>query len=346
MLYYLNVSDKTELNQVKPTNLAAIGWSEKDLERLLARHIDRIVREDQLFVIHQERQYQEEPDIMAVDRSGTVHIFELKRWISASENLLQVLRYGQKFGQYDYQALNHLFRTYVTRIGSSGPKHLVSAHQEYFELDEPLQTSDFNASQSFVLVTDGLDRETRDAISYWSAHGLPVTALTYQVYQTTNGDMLFEVRPYGPEDDGFMDFADGLSIVNTNVTYMPDAWREMLDHSKAAAYYGRKTSVARIAKNTPIALYHTGVGIIAIGKTTGDFQRAPCGNDPDEEYFVPCEFEKTIDPVSEASLAVSAREINDYLGSSHRFRQTVYTLPQEAIGFIRKRLGKPPGQRD
>lgn len=338
MLFYLDENDKSVLSEVPASTLEQFGWLEKDLEELVAKHIDKVVREDQLLVIHQERRYQEEPDILALDRQGNLHIFELKRWKSSSENLLQVLRYGQIFGQRDYSGLNYLFHNYLLRVGGTNQRELVDAHKEYFELDEPLNKSDFNEGQRFVVVTDGLDRETREAIDYWSRHGLPVTALAYQVYRTTNGDLLFDVQPYGPEGDTFVEAPDGLVVINTNSTYMADAWREMLEQQKVAAYYGRKTAVTGIAKGSPVALYHTGVGIVAFGKATDTFRRAPCGEDPDEEYYVPCEFETIVNPVEEPDKAVTAREVNEALGASHRFRLTAYTLPPEAVDFVRKTL--------
>lgn len=338
MLFYLKETDKSALEEVRPTTLQKLGWVEKDLENLVARHIDRIVREDQLLVIHQERRYQEEPDILALDKEATLNIFELKRWSSSPENLLQVLRYGQRFGQYDYVALDYLFQSYMMRVGGATRKALAVAHQEYFELPEPLLLSAFNCRQNFVVVTDGLDRPTREAIDYWSKHSLPVTALTYRIYRTTNGDLLFEARPYGPEGDTFEELPEGLVVINTNSTYMPDAWKEMFEHQRASAYYDRKTAVCGIAKGNPIALYHRGIGIVAFGKTLDTFRRAPYGNDPDEEYYVPCEFEITVDPITEREKAVTAREVNDFLGASHRFRLTRYTLPSEAVEFVRDKL--------
>ena len=53
--------------------------------------------------IFTERKGKEEPDILALDKNGDLYIFELKRWGSDQENLLQVLRYGQLFaGVYCY----------------------------------------------------------------------------------------------------------------------------------------------------------------------------------------------------------------------------------------------------
>jgi hypothetical protein len=343
MLFYLDKEDKTVLTSVQPTTLQKLGWLEKDLENLVAKYIDRIVREDQLLVIHQQRQHQEEPDILALDKEGNLHIFELKRWGSNQENLLQVLRYGQIFGQYGYDALDHLFQRYLMRIGEGKQgkhKHLVEAHKQYFEMPEELPLSAFNQHQRFIIVTNGLDRQTREAISYWGNHGLSITALTYQVYKTLKGDLLFEVSPYGPAGDTFIEAPEGLVVVNTNATYMPDAWKDMFHQGRASAYYGRKTAVRSIAQGSPIALYHTGVGIVAFGKTIGPCVDAPHGDDPEGEYYVRCDFEFTVDPSKDPEKAVTAREVNDFLGASHRFRLTVYTLPQEAVKFVRDTLKK------
>ncbi len=85
---------------------------ERKSSNLGSKKIDEIVRTDQLMLIMQERSRQEEPDILAINQHGTLFIFELKRWENKSENILQVLRYGQKFGRYDYDKLNHFFLSY------------------------------------------------------------------------------------------------------------------------------------------------------------------------------------------------------------------------------------------
>ena len=50
----------------------------------------------------QSRRWQEEPDLMAVDKNGYLYIFELKAWESHPSNLLQVLRYAQLYGPSKY----------------------------------------------------------------------------------------------------------------------------------------------------------------------------------------------------------------------------------------------------
>lgn len=338
MLFYLDPNDRTSLKPLPGTTLARHGWTEKELEVLVAQHIDHVVRESQLLVVHQERRYQEEPDIMALDREGRLHLFELKRWGSDAENLLQVLRYGQRFGQHDYDALDNIFRRYAGREGQDGAvADLARAHQSYFDLPDPLPRARFNHDQVFVVMVNGLDRATREALAYWGSKGLPIRPLVYRVYSTRGGDLLFEIEPYGTEPDttDLDDAAAGLAVVNTNVTYMADAWRDMLDGSKVAAYYGRKTAVDRLAIGDPVALFHRGVGVIALGRATTTFRRGSVGSDVDEEHYVLVDFEFKVNPTEEPHRAVTAREINEHLQASHRFRQTVYTLPASVVGFIR-----------
>ena len=52
---------------------------------------------------------------MALDKNGELYIFELKRWGSNQENILQVLRYGQIFGKSNYVELNNLFKKYTNK---------------------------------------------------------------------------------------------------------------------------------------------------------------------------------------------------------------------------------------
>lgn len=347
MLYYLDRKDKKALRPLRGTKLAALGWSEKDLEDLVAEHIGRFVTENQLFTIAQSTTFREEPDIMALDREGRLHIFELKRWQSSQENLLQVLRYGQVFGRHDYRDLNDIFARHHRRKGQMAngtpAPELRDAHAKYFELVSPLESARFNHDQRFIVMTNGLDRATREAIAYWGAKKLDVRPLIYRVYETEGKDLLIEIDAYGAEFDDGQDGvvhggSEGLIVVNTNSAYMPEAWKDMIKEGKAAAFYERKTSIDGIASGSKIALYHTGVGFIAVGKTTSHCVIADVEEGDGEEYHVRCAFEFVVDPEKDPKKAVKAWEVNEALNASHRFRQTVYTLPGEALQFIRERM--------
>lgn len=136
-------------------------------------------------------------------------------------------------------------------------------------------------------------------------------------------------------------------IVNTNVTYMPDAFKDMLDKNKAAAYGDRKNAADAIQRGDRVFLYHTGVGIIAVGRALDHVRIAACGNDPDGEHFVPIRFDLHADPVATPWKCVPAWEINQALGACYRFRRTVFSVESDMADkieeLLRKKHARAPG---
>lgn len=129
MLYRLKEDKNYE--KVKRTTLANIGWKEKNLEDLLSKNINDLIYSNDLMTIFTQRVWKEEPDILALDVTGDLYIFELKRWASNPENLLQVLRYGQLYGGSNYDELNELYKKHHMGAGE-----LLDAHKKHFDLTE------------------------------------------------------------------------------------------------------------------------------------------------------------------------------------------------------------------
>ncbi|MFH0992405.1 MAG: hypothetical protein V1799_20585 [bacterium] len=329
--------DTSDVEKLKEVRLADSGLRERDLENLISKRIEQLVRTDQLMVIMQERSRQEEPDILALDESGTLFIFELKRWEGRGENVLQVLRYGQKFGRYEYDRLNYFYQSYSRHRQQEVT--LKEAHREYFGLSASLEENLFNISQQFVVVTNGLDYDTWDAIAFWKAKGLNIFPLIYRLFRLSD-KLHIDFDPYGPVPDAPKDSESGLYVVNTNLTYDPDAYQEMVTERKGAAYYDRKYAIQNIKAGNSVCLYHVGVGVIGIGKAKTDYQKKDIGSDLAAEYYVPIEFQYLVNINSEnwTSLAVHAWEINAKFGTSYRFRQTVFQLPYEFAEFIKDKF--------
>lgn len=329
--------DDSDICKAEEITLAASGVKEQDLENIISKRIDTLVRTDQLMIIMQERQRQEEPDILAIDEKGKLHIFELKRWQSNSENLLQVLRYGQKFGRYNYDKLNYFYQSY--RHGRQDQIELAEAHKEFFELSNVLNESAFNADQQFIIVANGLDYDTWDAIAYWREKGLNITALIYRIYRL-HDNLYIDFDPYGPIPDAPKEHESGLFVINTNKTYMPQAYEEMVAEKKGSAYYDRKYSIQNIKAGNSVCLYHVRIGIIGVGKAKTDYMIKDVNGDKDEEYYVSIEFEFLVDIHEDnwQDKAVHAWELNNHFNTSYRFRQTVFQLPYEFLDYIKKRF--------
>lgn len=345
MLYHLPRKEKSKrrggLVSVKQSSLKDAGWSEKDLEDTLAENIDKLIREEHLMTIFQERPRKEEPDLLALDKIGGLHIFELKRWEAEERSILQVLGYGQKFGQYDYERLNDLFALYRSKGGGRGStRDLQEEHRQYFELSEPLPPGKFNHKQQFVVVADGLDFPTMMAINYWRSKNLPIKALTYRVYETKD-EFLLDFNPYSPVEDEIGEVRRTRNwVVNTNFTYRPREYLKMLEESKASAYYERKHAVDDIQKGERVFLYHTGSGIIAYGHAKRKFKEKSYSGEKGEEHFVPCRFKIKVNPKKEPDKVLSAREINNALGSNYCFRQTAFSIDDRVADKIQELLKK------
>lgn len=323
MLYNFSLKHPEASTRVLVQSPANFQIKEKDIEVFFAAHLNEIILEDQLMLIGQERAMQEEADLLALDRSGRLYIFELKRWQSKAENLLQVLRYGQIFGRYKYEALQSLAKRHQKLDGDLREKHKL-----HFELDDALTESAFNHDQVFVIITNGIDHDTLEAIQYWKNKGIKIDSLTYRFYKTDTEPLIwFDV--YNPDQDVIFEENPEIFCINTNVTYMADAWSDMLRQGRVSAYYDRKYAVSRIPKGSTIYLYHTGNGIIAKGKTTNVYQKGPCDGNPDEEFYVPVKFEWKLDNPQKWKDAVKAWEINNKLGAGYRFRQTCFGISKE-----------------
>lgn len=117
---------------------------------MIVENIDDFISSRSLMPIFKERKFQEEPDIMALDTNGNLYIFELKRWQAKEENLLQVLRYGQLFGNSSYEDLDNMYKNFTERNDVS----LLKKHSDYFGLEKSLDKNEFNKEQNFIMVTN------------------------------------------------------------------------------------------------------------------------------------------------------------------------------------------------
>jgi hypothetical protein len=329
MLYKINREDPDQSERIQIKTPFDFQILEEHIENFLRSRLSELVSEDELMLIGQERKGQEEADLLAIDKEGILYIFELKRWQSNHENILQVLRYGQIFGRYGYEDLEDLAQRQQKLEGS-----LKDKHQKYFQLQSPLSQESFNREQVFVLVTSGVDKDTISAVNYWSSKGLKIVCAPYRIYDIDDVPYI-QFDTYNPSDEVLHEENTDYFIVNTNSSYMEDSWKEMINGGKASAYYDRKGAIARVKKGSTVYLYHTGQGVIARGTATSDFKKTDYDGDKDEEFYVPLSFDWALpDQSSWSQKAVKASDINQALNSGYRFRQTVFSISKSMADVI------------
>lgn len=329
----LNVDRKTKTaTRIRGERLKSLGLDERAFQGILYNSLDTLIPEGELLLLMQSRQWREEPDLMAIDKDGKLYIFELKIWESRSENLLQVLRYGQIFGSHKYEALDRLYRTFQKKNGS-----LKDAHSRIFEQELPEEK--FNNAQVFVVVTNGIDLKTREAIQYWRERSLDVRPWIYRVYKgASKSEMLLEISTFSSNDNPYEDISEGYYILNTNISNSQDDHDSMLREEKAAAFYSPpKFSIEKLKKGDIIFLYQSRVGIVAVGMADGKLQKRNYHDDPkevDEEYFM------KLNKFHPLTCPISAAEIKEITGINYRFLQTMFGVDRDSGLSLRKEASK------
>jgi hypothetical protein len=318
--------------RVTGERLRTFSLDERGLQDVLFRSLDRLLPDEELLLIAQSRSWQEEPDLLALDERGQLYIFEIKVWESRSENLLQALRYGQLFGTHDYAALDQVFR----RSDETG-RSLAAAHDAAFGVD--LAPEEFNRKQVFVILTNGLDFRTREAVQYWREAGLDVRPWVYRAYADREGSFLLEISRFAVKDNPYEDVVAGFYILNTNSRNNQEDHDDMLANRKAAAYFVPwKYKIERLERGDTVFLYQSGAGIVAMGKASGKLEKAAYHGDPnhaDEEYFMTLDRFQRVDP------PVPAAQIKEVTGTNHVFLGTMFSIDAEGaaalIAYIQRR---------
>ena len=330
MLFELDPKKK-EINIVERVHLNDFNWDERQFQNLLFQNLERIIQEEELLLIMQSRRWQEEPDLMAIDENGDLWIFELKAWESHPSNILQALRYGQKYGQFNYDDLNEVYRKF-------GKGKLIEVHKKRFP-DKNISPGLFNKNQHFVIITNGLDIKTREAIIFWHEKNLDIRPWIYRIYQTADKKLYLELNTFRTKDDPFEDIEEGYFIVNTNTKYDKRDEKDMLSEKKAAAYFDPwKKSIKRIQSGDRVFLYSSGgIGIIARGIAKGRYKRKAYHDNPkdaDEEYYV--ELKKFL----KCKTPLKPSEIKDITGIDYRFMKTCFAVDRSSGNKIWKKISE------
>jgi len=324
----LSIDRNTRLTHKKTgSRLQTFGLDERGLQDILFKTLDRLFPDDELILLMQSRHWQEEPDLMAIDKNGRLFIFELKAWESHPSNLLQVLRYAQLYGPSKYADLDAWYKK-----ATDPSQTLKVAHAAKFATD--LDEGAFNKKQVFVVMTNGLDYRTREAIQYWRSCRLDIRPWVYRLYDGTPNEILLEMSAFRVDDNPYEDIAEGYYILNTNISNDQIDHDDMLANHKAAAYFDPwKYKIERLAKGDVVYLYQSKVGIVAVGKADGKLVKAPYqGNSahPDEEYYMKLLDFRKVDP------PMTAADVKRVTGVDYVFMQTMFGLDATGGKDIRK----------
>ncbi len=273
MLYKLTLEGEQNIEPIPFFDLGELSKIEKDLENLIAANLlDKLFEDNALMPIHQERSYQSEADIYALNEKGDLVVFELKRGVGGDDAMVQILRYAQSAGQWGYDYLNNLFKK------SHPEKDLAEAHKDAFQLERVLTPGDFNRNQHLYVVASAANEQLARSLNYWKSKGLSVEFIPYRIYKL-NDQLYFEFFSK-PHDIHINPNQVKGVILDTNRTYNEDCVWQMLEKKRAAAYGEQSYFADYIKKRDYVFLSHKHYGIIAAGEVLSNSK----WEDEEEKY--------------------------------------------------------------
>lgn len=330
MLYKLGLSSG-KFNKLEPvafSDFSSFGNNEKDLENLIANSILDVLFEDaSLMPIFQERQWQAEADIYALNENGGLVIFELKCSSAGEGAVHQALRYAQDAGQWSFSKIQGKYQIY-----SGMEANLVQAHREAFNLEHPLDAKEFNTKQHLIVIGSAADENLISAVDYWKKQGVSIEFLPYRIYEIGN-DKYFEffASPY----DKHKNPGDVKGVLfDTNRSYDEDSIWYMMENSRVAAFGGAKRFVEYVYAGDIVFFSHTGVGLVAAGKVIGGI-KVP----DDKTLYRDVEFITTIPKRGESIKAMPFAKVSEVTGKSFFWARTIkvpYLLREEAENLAKE----------
>lgn len=287
---------------------------EKELEDLLAQNLfDVLFEESKLMPIFQERAWQEEADIYALNERGDLFVFELKRDGAGAGAVHQALRYCEKASQLGFEELQGKLRKYQ----ADDTLDLQAEHATNFELETALSRSSFNREQHLVVIGSAGDEALIRNVDYWKSKGLSLNFVPYRIYQI-GGHSYFELFSLPYDQHSNPAHKKGV-IFDTNLSYDADSIWYMCENNRVAAFGDIKGVVHSLGKGDIVFLYHKGRGIVAAGEI---LREAKSDDEWDANY---CELKwLTPKPTREKPLAaMSAARIREVMGFGFFWARTL-----------------------
>jgi len=331
MLYRLGQNDGKfdKLEPVAFKDFSSFGNLEKDLEELIAKSILDVLFEDaSLMPIFQERQYQAEADIYALNEKGELIIFELKRGSAGEGAVHQALRYAQDAGQWTYSTLQNKYQQYT---GSSTDLHL--SHQEAFNLEHSLDAKELNNKQHLIIIGSAADDSLINAVDYWKHQGVSIDFLPYRIYEL-NGVKYFEffALPY----DKHKNPSDIKGVLfDTNRSWDEESIWYMMENSRVAAFGDAKRFVDYVYPGDIVFFSHKWTGLVAAGRVKKGRIKAP----DEETLYRDVEFITPVPKKGEAIKAMPFGKVSEITGKSFFWTRTIkvpYLSRNEAEHLVKE----------
>lgn len=125
-------------------------------------------------------------DIVGVDEDGNLVVVESKKGETPRGVIAQALDYTSRLRQHEYSDLQTEYNEFLSKHGyaDDNVQRLQDAHQDHFDLADPLSKEEFNSDQRIVVIGATIDNATTNMADYLRDRGdIDVVLVEYTVYQ-------------------------------------------------------------------------------------------------------------------------------------------------------------------
>lgn len=314
MLYKLsNHPPELSLTPVAFKDFSHFGHLEKQLEDLIARNILNVLFEESgLMPIFQERSYQAEADIYALNEHGELFIFELKRTAAGVDAVQQLLRYAQEAGRWSFAQLQAKYQGYIQQ------QHcLLKAHQEAFQLEHCLDPKQFNRRQKLLVIGSAAEDSLVESVDYWQRQGVAIEFLPYRVYEI-GAEQYFEFFTWPHDRHTNPQMAKGV-LFDTNRSWDEQAIWYMFENHRVAAFGEAKSCIVAIHPGDVVFFSHRHLGVVAAAKVRKGNVKA-VGT---EELYRDVEFITPVPKKGERIHAMPFGRVTEFTGKSVFWARTI-----------------------
>lgn len=185
---------KNEIDNIERAILVPAAKTTLEMEAHLECWLENspwaIAQEPLLIIGRQTSAYQEEtstifPDLLGLDKDGNIVVIELKKGRTPREVIAQLLEYAAWASDLSDEKINDIFTLYN---GAENEKSLEKSFVETFETDDfPSLNQRLRLFIAAEEITPSVSRVCR---FLRQVHGVDVTCLQFNVFQTEAGDVL------------------------------------------------------------------------------------------------------------------------------------------------------------
>jgi hypothetical protein len=184
------------LEKIEETTFDAAGLFERsDLQRLLRDQIE-IISPDTLIIAEEFGEWDDSKrriDLLGLDKSGNLVVFELKRTADGGHMELQAIRYAAMVSRMTFDKAAELYQNLKSLDSVEKAKDAILSFLEWEKLDE----DDFAQDVRIILVSADFSKEITTSVMWLNERDLDIRCVRLKPYKD-NGRTLIDVQQIIP----------------------------------------------------------------------------------------------------------------------------------------------------